>query len=1159
MIQSLRLCAAALLAVCLVFSQEFRSTLAGRVVDTTGAAMSGIKVTVTQNETGARSETTTGASGEYNIPFLSPGPYRLLVEAPGFKQYVQERIQIGTNTRITQDVTLEVGSQTESVTITADASLLSVATASVGQVIGTQQIESLPMNGRTPLTLAQLSFGVTPSSDPRFTRPFDNAGPSGFSMGGGQGQSNELLLDGTPDMTRNRRVAYNPPVDAVSEIKVEAFQVDAAYGNTGGGTVNVVMKGGTNDLHGSAYAFNQVSALKAVPLFTKRAGQNKPVTRFNQYGFTAGGPVFIPKLFDGRNKLFWFLGFEGIKQSEPEPTFSTVPTEAMRNGDFSALLRIGNNYQIYDPNTAVLQNGVVTRQAFPGNIIPSNRLSPISRAIIGNVPLPNQPGEVGVNGYNGTNNYFNNAVRADNFTGYLGRLDANLSERHKLFWSFRQNDRVEDRGNRFGNGINGNFLSRVNWGTTIDDVYTLSPSLLLNTRAGWTRFVEGSTRQSTGFDPTSVGLPAYIAANSTRLLFPRIDFGQITDLSDSGGDSTPFDTFQIFSTLTKVAGSHSLKAGIDLRQQRESSISYGNSVGQYTFNTDWTRAASNAAPAPLGQDIAGFMLGLPTGGNFDLNTSRTQSANYYAVFVHDDWRAASNFTVNMGLRYERETGTIERWNRTLTGFDPTAVNSVTNAARAAYARSPIPELPAAQFNPTGGVVFANEETRNVYNTYPWAFSPRLGFSWSPALLGSKTVLRGGAGIYYNTYGTTGIQQQGFSQSTPLTGSLDGFLTPFGTLANPFPEGIAQPAGSARGFDTFLGQNVTVNNRDLAQPYVWRWSFNVQREFGNNMLVEVGYIGSRASKLVEIRSGSDTDIDRNFIPVEFLSTSPVRDQATITRLTRLVPNPFAGLLPGTNLNASTVSVEQLLRPYPQFNGQNGLRVQGLNTGRSWFHMLQARFEKRYSSGFNFLTNFQYSKMIEQINRLNPGDPFLERRIADEDRPLRLVLSGTYELPFGRGKPLLGGSNGFVNQIVGGWQFNAIYIAQSGSPLDWTDRNTLIYFGGDINLDPRMIDGLAFDTSRFETRSDVQLDKNRRTFPTRFGSLRASGVNNLDASVIKNMPIFERLQLQLRAEMFNALNRTQFNGPELNPTSGNFGRITSAANLPRAVQLALRLRW
>ncbi len=1147
---ALGLCLATIVLLSTLAAQEFRSTLSGRVLDASGAAMPNIKVVAINNETGARSETTSTESGEYTIPFLAPGNYRVTAEATGFKRYVQERIQIGTNTRVTQDIPLEVGSQTEAVTVTADATVLSTATASVGQVIATQQIESLPMNGRTPLTLAQLSFGVTPSSDPRFTRPFDNGGPAGFSMGGGQGQSNELLLDGTPDMTKNRRVAYNPPVDTVAEIKVEAFQVDAAYGNTGGGTVNVVLKGGTNELHGSVYEFNQVSALKATPIFTQRANQEKPVTRFNQYGVTVGGPVVLPKLFNGRNRLFWLFSFEGIKQSEPEPTFSTVPTAEMRNGDFSSLLRLGNAYQIYDPATAVLENGRITRQPFPNNIIPSQRINTVSKNILALIPLPNQPGVVGVNGFNGTNNYFNNAVRSDNFTSYQGRLDWNVSDRHKLFWNFRQNDRVENRSNRFGNIVNGNFLSRVNWGTTIDDVYTISPSLLLNVRAGWTRFIEGDTRQSNGFDPTTLGLPSYIAANSTRLLFPRIDFGQITDLSDSGGATTPYDNFQIFTTVTKIAGSQTLKFGVDLRQQRESSTSFGNSVGQYQFNTNWTNAGTGAPSAPLGQDIAAFMLGLPTGGNYDLNTSRTQKANYYAFFVQDDWRMRPNFTLNMGLRYEYETPVTERWNRTTVGFDPRAANRVAQAAQAAYARAPLAERPASAFSATGGVQFADSGRRTLSDSYPWAFSPRLGFTWSP--LGNKTVFRGGAGLFYYTYGVQqDVQQPGFSQSTQLVSTLDNYLTPAATFSNPFPGGIIPPVGSALGADTFLGQSVIYYNRKRGQPYTWRWSFNIQRELGRDMVLELGYMGSRSTKLAE-------NIDNyNSIPLSELSTSLTRDQANIDRLSRVVPNPFAGLIPGTGLNGATTSAEQLLRPYPQFSGANGVQIRSLNTGYSSFHMFQTRFDKRYSNGFNFLANFQWQKMIEATSRLNPQDLFLLRRIADEDRPLRLVLSGSYELPFGRGKAFAKDTNGFIDRLIGGWQANVIWVAQSGAPAgDW---GNMIYYGGDLNWNAREIDAPAFDVTRFERAANRQLGQNVRYFPTRFASYRADGVNNVDASLIKNVRIVERLQLQLRAEMFNALNRTQFNQPELSPTNQNFGRITSAANLPRSLQLAVRLRW
>lgn len=1127
---------------CALFAQEFRSTLSGRVTDPSGAAVPEAKVIATESNTGAKSEMNTGGDGEYTLPFLAPGSYSLSVEAKGFKKFTQTGLTIGTNQRIAQDVVLQIGSQTESVTVEADVALLSTATASVGQVITSSQIESMPMNGRTPLTLAQLAFGVSPGSDPRFTRPFDNAGPSGFSMGGGQNQTNELLLDGAPDMTRNRRVAFNPPVDAVAEVKVEAFQPDAAYGNTAGGTVNVVMKGGTNDFHGSLYEFNQVSRLKATPFFTNAAGQRKPVTRFNQYGFSAGGPIFIPKLIDGRNKLFFFMTYEGIRQSEPEPTFSTVATDAQKRGDFSALGATG--ITIFDPNTGVLNNGIVTRQPFAGNIIPSARISRIGTNILSYVPAPNAAGTA-----RGENNRFDNAVRSDVFSSWMGRADWNISDRHKLFFNMRFNDRIENRGNRFANIITGNNLSRVNWGALLDDVYTISPTFLANTRFSWNRFIEGNTRSSDNFDFLSLGLPAYMGANSTKRVFPRIDFANFTDFGDSGGDSTPFDTFQFFETLTRIAGKHTLKFGADIRKQIESSNSYGNSSGLFNFNTEWTRAASNAAAAPIGQDLAALLLGLPTAGQFQINATRTQQSYYYAFFLQDDWRARNNLSFNLGLRYETETGTTERFNRTLAGFDPNGAMSISNAAEAAYRANPTAWIPAGEFRARGGVYYAQPGSRTVYDPYRSNFSPRFGFSWTPSKLGSGTVIRGGIGLFVGTYGTFGIQQPGFSRQTDLVAAAGGvYSTPVGTLADPYPTGILRPVGNALGVDTFAGQNITYAERKLASPTTWRWNFNIQRAVGKNGVFEIGYIGSDAVRIPENR-------DINYVPYQFLSTSPTRDQTRITALSAAVANPFRNLLPGTSLNGATTAMGNLLRPYPQFNGNNGVRVAAQGNGYSKFHMLQMRFERRFSNGLQFLTNYQWSKMMEATNRLYTAAPELQYRIAGEDRPHRIVFSGSYELPFGRGKKFLTNANGFTHRVVTGWQLNTIYTRQSGSPVEW---GNVIYNGGDLNWQGRNLPAV-FDIARFDRVAANQLDQNVRTFMQSYPSYRADGVNNIDISVIKNIPIVERLRLQFRAESFNAFNRTQFNGPELNPTNQNFGRITSAANLPRTYQLALRLAW
>jgi len=1152
MLRKLLVFSAILLLAACGWSQEYRSTLTGRVTDAQNAVVPGVKIVAVQVETGAKYETVSSGDGQYTLTFLPPGTYRLTAEVTGFKRYLRESLRVSTNERMGLDIQLELGQIAETVTVTAEAPLLSTATASTGQVINARQIELLPMNGRTPLVLAQLAFGVIPTSDPRFYRPFDNAGPSDFAMGGAPSRTNELLIDGAPDATGNSRVAYNPPVDSVEEVKVETFQADAAYGHTGGGTVNVVTRGGTNGLHGAAYDFNQVSKLAATPFFTNRAGLKKPVTRYNQWGVNAGGPVVIPRLFNGRNKLFFYFAYEGIKDSFPEPITTTVPTEAERRGDFSALLQVPctpspcpavHPYQLFDPMTGVREGTRIRRQPFGNNIIPEARLNPIAKAYLQFFPLANQPGRA-----DGQDNYLANSVRFDNFNNELGRLDFILSDRHKLFYNFRHNERLENRGNRFENIATGNNLIRINWGTMLDDVYTFTPTTVLNTRLNWTRFTEGDRRPSLGFNATSLGFPGYIAANSTQAVLPGIDLDGFNDLGTSGGGITPFDTFQIFSSLTKIAGKHSLKFGADLRLYRESSLGPGNSSGSYQFRSNWNRGPlDNSTAAPLGQDLAAFLLGLPTGGSFDVNASRTNQAPYFSFFLHDDFRVRPNLTLNLGIRYERDLPTRERHNRSVKGFDFTTPSSISAAAAAAYARNPIPEVPASQFRTVGGLLFAGPDNRDLFETNAHYFSPRFGFSWKPNLLGGKSVVRGGVGVFFFPFGTTGVIQTGFSQSTPVVASLNSFLTPNATLSNPFPLGIQQPTGSSLGLATFLGRGVSFVIPNPSNAYSFRWNLDIQRELPAHMVLEVGYMGNHA-----VHMRLDRALD--FVPRQFLSTSPVRDQATIDRLTANVPNPFAGLIPGTGLDGTTVQRQQLLRPYPHFTGISAL---GGNQGSSYFHMLQVRVEKRLSHGVQFLGNYQYSKLIEQRRLLNETDPLPEKRIAVEDRPQRFVFSANWDLPFGRGKRFGPNAGPVLGRIIGGWTVSGIYTVQPGPPLDWEDQNA-IYLGGDLNLDPKRIDG-AFDATRFERSSQRQLASNIRTFPSRFANLRQDGANNVDFSVIKDFQIRESIKLQYRAEFFNFFNHPSFNQPNRTPTSASFGLITSTANLPRSIQMALRLVW
>ena len=1138
-----------ILGVCLftcaiLSAQEFRGTITGRITDAQSAAIPNAKVTAILVSTGAQSSTVSGIDGLYTVPFLSPGSYRVECEAPGFKRYVQSGFEVKAGERSGLDIRMELGQINESVSVTADAPLIETTTATAGQVINSSQVENMPMNGRTPLVLAQLAFGVVPNSDPKFNRPFDNAGPSGFSMGGAPAQTNELLVDGAPDTTRDLRVAYNPPVDAVQEVRVHAFEADAAYGHTGGGTANVVMKGGTNDFHGSLYEFNQVSALAATPFFTNKAGQLKPVTRYNQWGETFGGPVWIPKIFNGKNRVFWFFGNEDINDSFPEPQTLTVPAAAERTGDFSALLKAGSNYQIYDPSTGVLQGSRIARQPFAGNLIPSSRLSSIAKNFLQFYPLPNQPGRL-----DGGENYLANTVRSDTFNSEIGRLDFNISSRNKLFWNFRHNDRIENRNNYFNNIADGRDLGRINWGTTLDDVHTFTPTTVANVRLNWTRFREFTVPFGDGYNATQLGFPSYIASNAPRLTLPHITFSSgFTQIVTDTYGNTPFDTFQAFGDVVKVLGNHTLKAGADARELRESSSGYGYSEGQYSFGTNWTRGPlDNSTSAPLGQDLAAFMLGMPTGGGFDINSFRTNQSKYLAVFVQDDWRVKTNLTLNLGIRFEHDFPGTERFNRSLSGFDLTTPNPIAAQAMAAYAQHPDPALPVGQFKVPGGPLFAGPSNPNIYNPQSKMFSPRFGFAWTPK--GGKTVIRGGTGVFMFPLGSASyVNQPGFSQSTSVVPTLNSYLTPSATLSSPFPDGFQHPTGASLGLATYLGKGITYFNPSIRNSYSYRWELDVQRELPGNAVFEAAYIGNHAVHLQFNRS-------LDYLPVQYLSTLPYRDQPTIDYLSALVTNPYAGLIPGTSLNGATVSRSTLLNPYSEFSG---ITLNNTNGGSSYFESLDLRVEKRYSKGLTLLANYTYSKLIEENSLRNNTDPRPEKRVAGDDRPQRFILSGSYELPIGEGKALRLHSR-WANRLAGGWVLNAIYTNQIGAPLGW--GTNLIYFGGPLNLNPHPsnVDAAAFDVTRFNRNSTQQLGDNIATFPSRFGSLRADGADNVDLSLIKNTRIAERVNLQLRFESFNAFNRTEFNGPNLSPTSSSFGTINGSPNLPRSIQLAGRLVW
>jgi len=1194
-----------LLAPMLLSAQEFRGTISGIVTDTTGAVVPNARITAIETQTGAKAETQSGSSGEYTIPFLSPGNYQVTAEAPGFKKFVQKNLQLASGGHPVIDIRLEVGAVTESVQVRANVPLVNTENASTGQVITTKQVEDLPLDGRTPMMLAQLSIGVIATSNPSLVHPFDNNGAAAWSIGGTPAQTSELLMDGAPDEIWSGSLAYSPPQDAVQEVTVDAFNTDAAYGHSFGGTANQILKTGTNGFHGSMYEFTQASALDANDFFSNRSGKSEQVTHFNQYGLTAGGPVVIPKLYNGRNKLFWFFAWENLADAQPTNDITTVPTDAERLGDFSSLLALGSQYQIYNPYSGSLSGSTINRQPFfcdPSgsplptnsnntqtptggstacNKIPSNLINNIAGAYLKYYPEPNLPG-----GPDGFDNYSNTNTSNDSFDNELGRLDYNMSQNSHLFFDVRHNFRLQSKNNYFSNIATGTTLSRENWGGTVDEVYTVSPTMVADIRANWTYLREVHGDPSVGFDPTKLGFPSYISSSSQRLQLAPISFsgscGSQTSFQCFGntGDSrVPSESYQLFGDVMKTVGNHALKFGVDFRQYRLDTISYGSPAGSYTFGTNWTTGPTASSPAsPFGQDFASFLLGLPTAGQYTVNSFGTFISYYYAGFVQDDWRLRRNLTLNLGLRFEHDTPYAESFGRTVNGFNLTAPSPIATAAEAAYAKNPIPQIPPTSFQVLGGLTFPGTRGGAEYNQNSHLFSPRFGFAWSPDIL-HGTVIRGGFGLFVSpitvanlastgTYSSNPIlDQEGFSATTPFVGTTNNFLSPATTLADPFPTGIQPPQGSSLGLGTFLGQTVSFMSPNVNDPYSVRWNLGVQHSITPNLLLEVDYVGNHAVHVPIAVT------QLNPIPAQFLSTMPTRDATLIKNLTATVPNPFVGLLPGTSLNGSKTSVAQLLAVYPEFPQGNsststGVLMQNNTAGSSYFNSLDVRLEKRFSQGLSVIGNYMYSKLIERDSYLNAIDPLPEKRISPFDHTHHFVAAFSYELPFGEGRSVDLRSR-WSNLLFGGWVVNGIYTYQTGAPIVWTNSD-YVYLGGPFDLNPRqtgetLVSGKevpvpAFNTAVFDTNKNDQFQFHIRTFPTTFGNFRADGINNLDASILKNFNVTESIYLQLRLEAFNALNHPTFDAAQVSsPVSSSFGVINKQANLSRQVQLGARLVW
>jgi hypothetical protein len=1152
-----------------LFAQEFRGTISGSVTDPTGASIPAAKVTVTEEHTGTRIPTVSDSAGQYTAPFLLPGDYDIAVEAAGFKEALRKGVHVGAGDHPVIDIKLAVGDVSQSVEVTADASMVNTESATVGQAVTTKEVEELPINGRTPMMAAGLSIGVIGYAQPTLVHPFDSGGAAGWTIAGAYTQTSELLINGSPDATWDGRLAFSPPQDAVQEVRVKAFDTDAAFGHTAGGTLNQITKSGTNTLHGSAWEFNQPNTLTANDFFLNKAGSPRPVTHFNQYGVTAGGPFYVPHVIDTRNKLFWFFAWEGIKDGQPTAFTGTVPTDAMRTGNFAGLPTIS------DPFSATLSGTTINRTPLAGNLIPAPEMSSIAKSLLQFYPEPTVPGAV-------INNFISSPNTIDDYSNEMGRIDYNMSDKSRLFADVRHTDYYQLKNNYFGNVAEGSLLFRNNWGMSVDEVYTVNPTNILDVRLNFTRMNEAHDVPSAGFNPTSVGLPDYLGGDSNHLQMPVISFATATGLQAlgaTGANKLPSQSYQLFASWMRIKGEHTIKAGVDFRQYRLSTSTAGNSTGAISFSANsWVKASSSASSTvTTGQDLASFLLGLPTSGSYDLNTFASWYSYYGAGFVQDDWRARRNLTINLGLRFEHDFPYNEKYGRTVDGFDTSSTNPLSAAATAAYTKAPITQLAASAFSVLGGLTFPGAGQTAVFQNKSHVFSPRVGLAWTPSALHEKTVVRAGFGIFVapvtiasmgvdGKYSTSPLtNQEGFSQSTTLTATSNNFLTPLATssLANPFPNGFLQPSGSSLGLLTYAGQAVPFINPDVKSPYSMRWNFGIQHSITPNLMLEVDYIGNHSIHL-------PIDFTQlNGLPRSILSTLGTRD-ANQSYLTSTATNPFSGLQ--TTQNTASTTPAQLLAKYPEFpvgdsgsgwSGGGGVLEQSLNVGSSNFESLNARLEKRVSHGLNFVFNYVYAKLMERMTWLNASDPLPEKRVSAQDRNQRYVLAATYQLPIGRGQAL-NLQSGVLNSLLGGWLLNTVYTFQTGAPIMFVNGSSsspgdYVYFGGPLDVNPRAVGVPAFNTAVFDTKSTDTFNYHLRTFSTMFSNARADGINQFDPSLSKRFVIHESVSVQLRLEAFNALNHPVFAAPSTTASNVAFGTITATANRFRTLQIGARFTF
>lgn len=1144
---SLLLAAAALFYVAAVcppsaHGQIVTAILEGQVTDNSGAVIAGAKVTEINTSTGVSSTLQTNGSGRFVFTSLIPGgPYTVTAEAQGFSGETRSGIVLTLNQIANVALTLQVGNTTQNVTVVGNANQLNTTTPSLGQVINNRNVVNLPLNQRNVYALVYLApgaHGTTGGSYNNFN----------LSVDGGRPGTSLLLLDGIPSappgINPNTYVAAFPSVDAVQEFNVMTSNYSAQFGRSGSGVINIVLKSGTNQIQGSVYEFLRNSALDANNYFNNLHGKPLPLFHRSQFGASVSGPVLIPKLYNGKNKTFFLFSFEGLRQGSATQLTTTVPTALERQGDFSQ-----SGYTIYDPATTAPSGSGFVRQPFPNDAIPGTRIDSVAKAVMNYYPLPTSTANV--------NNFFASGTSIFRTNSLDAKVTEDLNSRNRIFVRYSQNSQITPAALLFPKGPfqiaeGGQNFPDYSHSAAIDYTFTASPTFVIDTEFGFSRVAWDATAVSLGFDPTKLGFPSYIASNADTLIFPGIAAQNFVSLGDSGsgqnrhGGST---IFMLGDNNTKVLGSQVITFGGEAWLLQGDDVESGQSTGAFTFTPAITQGPNpNVATSTGGNSIASLLLGIGSGTMQINSKNAATTARYFDIYGEDDWKATPRLTLNLGLRYDLDVPRTERFNRMET-FNPTAPSPLASTTG-------ISGL-------VGGTVFPGVGGTNRRQFAPqWGnFGPRFGLAYNA---GHNTVVHAGYGIYYGaSYFTAGetIGQEGFAATTTYSGSPNG-LTPSVFLSNPFPTGINRPVGSAQGLLTGIGSNFNtprINSNKV--PYTEAWNFDIQHQFGFNTLVSASYVGSRG---VHLNKSGEGDWHANQLSASALALG--------AQLQQSVTNPFFGIITTGPESAATIPRSFLAAPFPQFTGVN---YDFLNGGYQNYDSFQLKVAKDLSHGLSFLLSYTGGKQlddysgIENVGNITGGiqniyNPAAEYAVSSNDISRILVISGVYDLPFGRGRMFGAHWDRAADLALGGWQVNGITTQQTGFPLSPSTQDTSQSGGQTLRPNVTGADPATHGSMKTRINHYVNAAAFSKPAPFTFGNaprtlsnVRAPGTQNIDLSFFKNFHATERINVQFRAEAFNLLNQVVFGNPNMTLTSGQFGVISSQANTPREIQFALKI--